>query len=90
MKNISDYIFYDSWQLKELNLKQGNAYIVLSDLGDLKTGKIVKFIGFDDIDNHYGKFVFTDSKGQVIEVCGDFSSLTSGCLLDLKQVLIDA
>lgn len=78
MKKISDYIlFYDSWQLRELNLKPGEEYLVVTDLGHIKKDNLVKFIGFDDVDNHYGIFVFTDSDGNVLEVSGDFSGSSS-------------
>ena len=73
MKKVTDYIFSQSWQLEQLNLVQGADYIVLNNMGDLRKGKIVKFAGFDDVDNHYGIFVFTDATGKVIEVKGDFS-----------------
>jgi hypothetical protein len=87
MKKISDYVFYDSWQLKELDLRRGNDYVVSNDLGDLKKGKTVRFVGFDDVDNHYGVFVFTDSEGVVLEVSGDFSGSEHVRYLELKQAL---
>jgi hypothetical protein len=91
MKNISDYTFYyNSWQLKELNLKQEAEYFIENDLCDLKKGMTVKFIGFDDVDNHYGIFVFADSDGNLLEVRGDFSSPTHGKFLELKQTLSNA
>ena len=90
MKKISDYIFYDSWQLKELNLRQGNEYVVANNICELKKGKRVRFAGFDDVDNHYGVFVFTDSEGVILEVSGDFSSPMHGHFIALKQVLNNA
>jgi hypothetical protein len=87
MKKISDYIFCDSWQLAELNLRQGAEYFIAQDLCELKRGMSVRFLGFDDVDNHYGVFVFADSEGVLLEVRGDFSSPNHGRTLDLKQVL---
>jgi hypothetical protein len=87
MKKISDYVFFDSWQIKELNLKPGNEYFIANDICDLKKRTIVKFVGFDDIDNHYGIFVFTDPDGAFLEVWGDFSSPNHGRTLELKKAL---
>lgn len=87
MKQLSDYIFYNSWQLNELNLKQGSDYLILVDLGDLRKGQVVKFAGFDDVDNHYGIFVFMDSTGAVLEVKGDFSASESDKLIELKRAI---
>jgi len=87
MKKISDYNFSPSWQLGELGMKPGDAYRVLTDLRDLKKGELVEFIGFDDVDNHYGIFVFTDSEDNILEVGGDFSGLNHSLFLDLKLAL---
>lgn len=73
MKKVTDYIFSNSWQLEQLNLVQGSSYLALNDIDDLRKDQTVKFAGFDDIDNHYGIFVFIDSQGQILEVKGDFS-----------------
>lgn len=87
MKKLSDYIFYNSWQLRELNIKPNEEFVVLVDVGDMKKGDAVKFVGFDDVDNHYGIFVFVDSKGEVLEVSGDCSGPNHSCLADLKVAL---
>lgn len=87
MKQLSDYTFYNSWQLNELNLKQGSDCLILEDLGDLRKGQVVSFAGFDDVDNHYGIFVFTDSTGAVLEVKGDFSGSESYKLIELKRAI---
>ena len=87
MKKLTDYIFYDSWQLDELNIKSYEEYLVLSDLGDLKKGEKVRFIGFDDVDNHYGIFVFVDAAGRVLEVSGDCSGRDHACIKGLKAAL---
>lgn len=85
MKRIADYIFYDAWQQRELGIQPNTEYLVLTDLDDLKKGERVRFIGFDDVDNHYGIFVFTDANGNILEVNGDFSG--SNSLLELKKAL---
>lgn len=87
MKNLTDYIFYESWQLQALNIAPGEAYAVLADVGDLKKGTIVKFAGFQDVDNHYGIFVFTGADGKVLEVAGDCAGADHPCLRDLKAAL---
>ena len=74
MKKLTDFIFYASWQVKEMGLKVGAWYLAANDLSELKAGDIVKFEGFEDVDNHYGRFVFTDKSGNVRVVDGDFSS----------------
>jgi hypothetical protein len=73
MKKISDYNFVYPWKSSRLNLTSNEEYIVLKDIDDLKKGDLVKFIGYDAVDNHFGIFVFTDSNGRVLEVRGDFS-----------------
>jgi hypothetical protein len=87
MKKITDYIFYDSWQPNELHMKPNEEYFVRMDLGDLKKGDFVKFVGFDDVDNHYGIFVFLDSTGKVLEVSGDYSGPNHSCMKNLKLAL---
>jgi hypothetical protein len=84
---MSEYIFYNSWQLNELRMNPSEEYVVLMDLGDLKKGELVKFVGFDDIDNHFGIFVFTNEKNQILEVSGDFSGPDHPCLRKLKAAL---
>ena len=85
MKKLSDYIFYNSWLLKELNLTDGEEYVVLEDLCDLRAGLVVKFAGFSDVDNHYGICVFVDSAGTVLEVPGDFASREHTRVIQLKR-----
>ena len=87
MKKLTDYIFYDSWQLSELDIKPDEEYLVLSDVGDLKKGESVRFVGFDDVDNHYGIFVFVDASGRVLEVSGDCSGRDHSCITGLKAAL---
>lgn len=88
MKTISDYIFSTMWQLATLGLQPNATYSVLADLGDLRKGDVVTFVGFDDVDNHYGIFVFTDANGSVLEVSGDFSGPQHTAVKNLKAALI--
>jgi hypothetical protein len=88
MKALSDYTFYDAWQLRDLPIRPLDTYRVLADVGQLKQGQVVKFVGFDDVDNHYGVFVFTDADGNVLEVSGDFSGPSS--LTELRAALAKA
>ena len=74
MKLLSDYILFDSWQEKELNMEAGKKYQVLADIGQLKSGTEVTLHGFSDIDNHYGVLVFKNDANQPLEVGGDYSS----------------
>ncbi len=90
MKKISDYIFYSSWQLSDADIKPNESFTVTRDIGDLKAGESVVFIGFDDIDNHFGIFVFMNERNEVLEVAGDFSSPRSSSLNDLKNSLLKA
>jgi hypothetical protein len=85
MKKLTDYIFYSSWQLGELDIKPDEEYLVLNDVGGLKKGEVVRFVGYDDVDNHYGIFVFVDFAGLVLEVSGDFSGRSS--MANLKTAL---
>jgi hypothetical protein len=87
MKKLSDYIFGSAWQPGNLGMKPYEEFVVLFDLGDLKKGAVVKFIGFDDVDNHYGIFVFVDQKDKVLEVSGDCSGPNNSCLRDLRIAL---
>ena len=87
MKKITDYNFCNSWQPNELHIKLNEEYLVQMDLGDLKKGDLVKFVGFDDVDNHYGIFVFIDSKEKVLEVSGDCSGPNHSCMTNLKIAL---
>jgi hypothetical protein len=87
MKQLTDYRFYDSWQLDELGLKPGETYRVGTDVGDLKQGQSVTFAGFDDVDNHYGIFVFVSGDGAVLEVSGDCSGRDHTCLKNLRAAL---
>lgn len=52
----------------------GREYEVREDLQELRVGMVVRFDGFDDIDNHYGRYEFTSRDGRRVAVAGDFST----------------
>ena len=53
----------------------------------LRTSQFVTFAGFDDVDNHYGIFVFTDLEGTVLEVTGGFSGRASYKPIELQRAI---
>jgi hypothetical protein len=55
-------------------LLPGHRYRVLADIGQLREGMVVRFVGFDDIDNHYGVYEFEQLDGCKVGVAGDYSS----------------
>jgi len=87
MKQIADYNFIDSWAVDELGVEPNEEYLVLNDFRQLKKGQLVRFVGFDDVDNHYGIFVFADADGNLLEAYGDFSSATHSSMTELKSAL---
>lgn len=52
----------------------GHDYRVIKSIGELRKGMIVRFVGFDDVDNHYGIYQFADSDGRTLGVPGDYST----------------
>jgi hypothetical protein len=48
-------------------------YRVKKALGGLSPGDVVTFAGFDDIDNHYGEYVFVKANGERVAIGGDYS-----------------
>ncbi len=56
-------------------LKEGRKYRVLETIQGLAAGAIVRFDHYDDIDNHYGQYLFTSETGATVAVSGDFSTL---------------
>lgn len=90
MRKLIDYTFHDSWQLKELSLQKGSEYLVLKDLCDLRRRQKVTFLGFSDVDNHFGIFVFTDSLGAILRVSGDFSSSGHSRFNELRSAVSSA
>lgn len=84
MKNVYDYVFSHSWQPQKLQLQQGAQYHVFTELGPFKPGEMAIFLGFEDIDNHYGKFVFKKPDGEIVEFPGDYSGPTHSSFLKIK------
>lgn len=87
MRNIADYIFGDRWWHDVYGIAPGRTYAVSANVGELEKGSLVEFIGFADADNHFGIFVFTDAKGEVLEVRGDFSAPDGTAVKDLQTAL---
>ncbi|MCD2515217.1 hypothetical protein LQ564_02695 [Massilia sp. G4R7] len=87
MKALSDYNFCNSWVLREVNLTPNEDYLVLMDVGELKQGERVRFVGFDDVDNHYGIFVFVDAQDRILEVSGDCAGENHSCVQNVKRAL---
>ncbi|HMU66802.1 MAG TPA: hypothetical protein PKE57_06645 [Cellvibrionaceae bacterium] len=87
MKNVYDYVFSQSWQTQELQLQQGVQYPIFTELGPFKPGEMAIFLGFEDIDNHYGKFVFKKHDGEIVEFPGDYSGPTHTSFLQIKCAL---
>lgn len=90
MKKVTDFIFHDSWHVNEMGLKVGSLYLAKNDFSQLKAGEVVKFAGFEDVDNHYGRFVFTNQSGQVLVVDGDFCTKDHSKFKQLKEILSNA
>ncbi len=55
-------------------IKPGSRYKVIQGIGELVFGTFVTFKYFDDVDNHYGRYIFATDDGQEVAVSGDFSS----------------
>lgn len=55
-------------------IRPGRLYRVLEGLQGLERGAIVRFVRFDDIDNHFGAYEFESSDGRTMRVEGDFST----------------
>ena len=91
MKEISDYKFSsNSWQLRELGFISGNKYKVVKEFKSVKSGDIIIFIGFEDTDNHFGRFVFKNEKGQLFEISGDFCSNKHHLFVEIKNNIVEA
>lgn len=61
-------------RLRVDGLQVGTRYRVSSDMQGLRAGSIVRFLGLDDVDNHYGRLEFEDELGGHLVVHGDFAS----------------
>lgn len=70
-------------------LVPGRRYRVREALQDLPRGAIVRFELFDDIDNHYGRYVFTAEDGRELAVKGDFSTPSRSPLGETHRYLED-
>ncbi len=67
----------------------GQRYRVLESIGDLVAGTVVTFAYFDDIDNHYGRYEFTDESGKTVSVGGDFSTPRNSPLGETHRYLAE-
>jgi hypothetical protein len=67
----------------------GHRYRVIQDLGELRAGMIVRFVGIDDIDNHYGIGEFTGPDGERLGVPGDYSTRRSSPLGPAYRYLVE-
>lgn len=70
-------------------LVPGHRYRVVSDLQALKRGAIVRFAYYDDVDNHFGRYVFSPHDDPAVElaVTGDFSSPANSPLAEAHRYL---
>jgi hypothetical protein len=65
----------------------GKRYRVRATVQELPQGAIVRFEGFNDLDNHYGAYEFSGADGKVLRVGGDFSTLRDSPLADVDRYL---
>ena len=70
-------------------LTVGQRYRVLETTQELVAGTIVTYTGLDDIDNHYGRYVFVTSGGVEVAVAGDCSVPRHGPLRELHRILAE-
>ncbi|HLT36909.1 MAG TPA: hypothetical protein VK034_11510 [Enhygromyxa sp.] len=68
-------------------LTPGHRYRVLQDIGELREGMIVRFVGFDDIDNHYGIYEFAGPDDCKLGVPGDYSTPRNSPLAQTHRYL---
>lgn len=87
MKALSDYIFSPPGSREHQKPRPNERYRVLAELDDLREGQVVTFVGYADVDNHDGIFVFTDAQQGILEVRGDFCA--AGSTAALKNALIE-
>jgi hypothetical protein len=71
-------------------LVPGDRYRVKEDIKDLRRGMTVRFVGFHDIDNHYGEYVFEGEDGAVLKVGGDFCEPRRRILAETHRYLVRA
>lgn len=87
MADMTAHNFIDAWQNHELGLEPGNRYRFRLDIGAIKTGEQLSFLGFNAVDNHYGVFVFQRLNGERVELRGDYASSAHRAFLALKEAL---
>jgi hypothetical protein len=68
-------------------LEVGARYKVIAPIGQLVSGATVTFRGLDDIDNHYGEYVFESESGDRWIVAGDCSSRAGNPLREVHKHL---
>lgn len=68
-------------------LRSGQRFRVLESLQSLQAGALVTFARIDDIDNHYGEYVFLDANNNELIVGGDLSSSAHGPLAEAHRYL---
>jgi hypothetical protein len=61
-------------------LQRGRRYRVLQPIRQLSAGEVVTYQGFDDVDNHYGRYLFAGPDGRELVVDGDCSTPSNGPL----------
>jgi len=69
------------------DLRVNARYRVLEKVGELAAGDEVTFKGLDDIDNHYGEYLFERVDGKRLVVGGDCSTPENGPLGDAHLYL---
>ena len=68
-------------------IRVGHHYRVVASIQGLREGMVVRFVGFDDIDNHYGRYEFITRAGEAVAVSGDFSTLRNSPLGEAHRFL---
>ena len=70
-------------------LVPGRVYRVLSAVDELIPGELVRFVRFDDLDNHYGRACFETLDAEPRQVRGDYSDPRHGPLAEAHRVLVE-
>ncbi len=71
-------------------LVPGSRYRVIGKLRGFARGEVVRFEGFDDIDNHYGEYIFVTDGGRSVTIGGDYSTPERSPLAEVYRVLEEA
>ncbi len=69
------------------DLERGQRYRVLESLQQLEAGTVVEYLGFNDVDNHYGEYEFRSDAGAELKVAGDCSRAESDPLREAYRHL---